>query len=298
MSNDPGQPLVSIITVNYNGHKETLELLASLEQLTYPNVEVIVVDNGSPIAPPAELINHPNILFIQSVVNLGFSGGNNLGIKAAKGDYYFLLNNDTEIQPGFLEPIIAKAVSEPQIGLISPKIIFHNRGNIMQYAGCTPIHPITSRGFAIGFGQQDGPGFQQSGYTARAHGAAMLISKQLAEVVGLLPENYFLYYEEMDYCETVKRAGFKIWFEAQSIIYHKESMSVGKHSPVKAYFMHRNRWLYVRRNVNGFKKFLAGVFLLTIVYPKEILVYLKNGQYRNAWQVIKGIAWNLCHKSL
>ncbi len=289
------QPKVSIITINYNSENETLDLLKSLSNVTYSNIEIIVIDNQSTVKPSAELVNYPGIKFIQSESNLGFAGGNNLGIQVATGDFILLLNNDTEVVEGFLEPLIQAFRENSDVGIVSPKIVFHNRGEIIQFAGFSPIHPITARGFSIGYGQVDEQQYNKSGYTNRAHGAAMMFSRKVLDVVGLLPEVYFLYYEEMDYCEIVKRAGFKIWYESQSKIYHKESMSVGKHGKIKAYYMHRNRLLYVRRNSVGINKLLAMCYVVAIAYPKEFLLYCKKGQWSNASQIIRGLFWNLTH---
>lgn len=290
-------PLVSIVTVNYGGDQDTIDLLLSLQKISYSNVEVIVVDNASPARVTDELKNFSGITFIQSTENLGFAGGNNLGIEKAKGDFIFLLNNDTLVEPGFLEPMVDAMLQRSDIGLLSPKIIFHNRENRIQYAGSVEISEITSRGFAVGFGEVDAGQHHVSGYTARPHGAAMLIRRSVIEKIGMLPLNFFLYYEEMDFSAQAIRAGFKVWFEAGSTVYHKESMSVGKHSPIKAYYLNRNRMLYVRRNVQGLKKLPALLYLVLIVYPTQILRYAKAGQFSNSIQVVRGLFWNLTHTS-
>src|SRR5690349_8200220 len=115
-------PRVSIITINYNQTNVTAALLESLRYVTYPDVEVIVVDNGSPDDATAVITkNYPEVTFIRSDMNLGFAGGNNLGIKAATGQYLFFLNNDTEVDPGFLEPMVGLFTSNPQAGVASSK---------------------------------------------------------------------------------------------------------------------------------------------------------------------------------
>ncbi len=117
------QPLVSIITINYNESAVTLELLASLRCLTYPAVEVIVVDNASPNDQPGRIKEaYPEVHLIKSPENLGFAGGNNLGIEAAKGAFLFFLNNDTEVPPGVLEPLVETLQRQPEVGIVSPKI--------------------------------------------------------------------------------------------------------------------------------------------------------------------------------
>ena len=117
------KPLVTIITINYNESKVTLDMLASLEQLTYPNYEVIVVDNASPNESP-EIIKekYPHIHLIKSEKNLGFAGGNNLGVRAAKGEYLLFINNDTEVPARFIEPLVDTLENDVMIGMVSPKI--------------------------------------------------------------------------------------------------------------------------------------------------------------------------------
>ena len=120
---------VSIITVNFNHSHVTDELLDSIaEKNTYSNLEIIVVDNASKINPvPAWLSKYPYVNFIRSEINLGFAGGNNLGIKQASGDYLFLINNDTEIAKGLIETLVSTLDEHPEVGMVSPKIKYSRR---------------------------------------------------------------------------------------------------------------------------------------------------------------------------
>lgn len=296
--NSAKYPKVSIISINYNGASVTCELLESLKQITYPNIEVIVVDNASKEDPSAILKNHPWIKFIHSEINLGFAGGNNLGLHAASGEYFLLLNNDTEVDPGFLEPIVELMENDKTIGVASPKIIFHHSPGVIQFAGFNPINPYTGRGTSIGFGQKDIGQYNQSHETSRAHGAAMMISRKVVEKVGLMADLFFLYYEEMDYCERIKKAGFSIWYEAGSVIYHKESMSTGKGSSLKTYYLTRNRLLYQRRNVNGLQLILSIIFFTLVSIPKNSIQYIINGKTDMLKAFWKGILWNITAKDI
>ena len=125
-------PLVSIITVNYNNAKVTVELMASLNRISYPNLEVIVVDNASAESPVAAIKNeYPSAIVIESKDNLGFAGGNNLGIKAARGEYLFLVNNDTEFTEGLIEGLLEVFAKHPDAGVVSPKFhYFFQNGTI------------------------------------------------------------------------------------------------------------------------------------------------------------------------
>lgn len=291
-------PLVSIVSINYNGVGVTCEMLESLKQITYPNIEVIIIDNASKENPDSIFEKHPWIIFLKSKTNLGFAGGNNLGFKVAKGKYFLMLNNDTEVDPGFLEPLVNRMEDEKRIGAVSPKIIFHHTPGMLQFAGFNPINPYTGRGTAIGFGMQDDGRFDNSMPTSRAHGAAMMIRKSAVEEIGLMADLYFLYYEEMDYCERIKKAGYSIWYEAGSKIFHKESMATGKGSTLKTYYLTRNRILYLRRNVKGLTLFVCLTFLTFVSIPKNTISYLFNGKVDMLRAFYRGILWNLTHRNI
>lgn len=291
-------PKVSIISINYNGAGVTCELLESLKKVTYPNYEVIIVDNASQEDASSIIKNHPWVTFISSDVNLGFAGGNNLGLNAAKGDYFLLLNNDTEVDPGFIEPIVERMEHDKFIGITSPKIIFHHSPGIIQFAGFNPINRYTGRGNSIGFGQKDIGQYNQSHEISRAHGAAMMISRHAVEKVGLMADLFFLYYEEMDYCERIKKVGFTIWYEAGSTIYHKESMSTGKGSTLKTYYLTRNRLLYQRRNVQGAQFLFSILFFTFISIPKNSILYLLKGKLDMLKAFWKGVLWNITAKDI
>jgi len=288
-------PLVSIITVNYNTDEATAELLLSLRHITYPNVEVIVVDNASSKDAGYLAIDFPEITFIENIVNEGFAGGNNRGISIAKGEVILLLNNDTEVAPGFLEPMVELFDTDERIGIISPKIRYYHSPEIIQYAGGEPINQLTARGKFIGTHERDNGQYDTPMQTNLAHGAAMAIKREVLDKIGVLPEMYFLYYEELDFCEHALRAGYAIWYQPQSLILHKESMSVGKSSIIKAYYQNRNRLLFIRRNIFGIKKLAAQFFFVGVSAPVRILKYLLSGQSNFALQIWKGLLWNFKH---
>lgn len=286
-------PLVSIVSINYNGAAVTCEMLESLKKISYPNIEVIIVDNASKEDPSSIFENHPWIKFIRSDKNLGFAGGNNLGFKEATGKYFLMLNNDTEVPTDFLEPLVERLELDATIGCVSPKIIFHHSPGVLQFAGFNPINPFTVRGTAIGYGMQDDGRFDQSHPTSRAHGAAMMVSRKVVEEIGLMADLYFLYYEEMDYCERIKRAGYSIWYESRSTIFHKESISTGKGSTLKTYYLTRNRILYQRRNVKGITLFISILFLMIVSIPKNTIQYLIKGKMDMLKAFYQGVYWNL-----
>lgn len=289
------RPLVSIITINYNQAVVTAALLRSIQKISYKEIEVLVVDNGSAENPDALAAEFPWVKLLKTGENLGFSGGNNYGMRQAKGEYFLLLNNDTEVPEGFLEPLVARMLSDEKIGAVSPKILYYDHPDTIQFAGFTPINPYTLRGFAIGSMEKDRGQYADSRETSRAHGAAMLISRKVVKDIGLMPHIYFLYYEEMDYCAHMQKAGYTIWYEGNSYILHKESISTGKKSPLKTYYLTRNRLLYARRNVVFFPRCISMLYFALLVVPKSLLHYLMRKEPAHAKAFLKGIIWNLNH---
>ena len=289
-------PLVTIITINFNQLQLTCELLDSLRKVTYPAVEVIVVDNHSK-EDPTPLIGerYPEVKLIASDENLGFAGGNNLGIQAARGEYLLFLNNDTEVHPGFLEPLVALFESNPEAGAASSKILYYNSGEMIQYAGSSSIDPFTGRSKRIGYMERDNGQHNRLRETELVHGAAMMVPRRVIAKVGNMPEFFFLYYEEVDWCESIKKAGYRIFFVPESKVYHKESMSIGKGSTLKTYYMTRNRVLYMRRNTSGLKKLAWILFFLIVSLPKNALMYTLRRDIDHARAFWKGLLWNVTH---
>ena len=269
---------VSIITINYNGLEDTCALIESIP--FNDKMEVIVVDNASN-NQEAEIIAKrcPQVKVIQNDQNLGFAGGNNLGIQAAQGKYLFLVNNDTVFKDFNIQALIDRIESSPEIGIVCPKIRFAWGNNPIQFAGYTPLSKITVRNHAIGFYEEDHGQYDTGHPTPYAHGAAMLIRRDVINKVGLMPECYFLYYEELDWSMMFTRAGYQIWYEPQCTIYHKESQATGQNSPLRTYYLTRNRLLLVRRNPQEFNKLLAYMYLLGIVAPRDILQFSFTGHF-------------------
>ena len=288
--------LISIITVNYNQPEATLALLQSIEQ-HYPkeNLEVIVVDNGSKVDCGTRFIDQrKDLIYIRSDQNLGFAAGNNLGIKRAKGDLLFLVNNDTEFTAGILETLSRSLYANPQIGIISPKILYYDEPTVIQYAGFTSMNFYTCRNKCIGQFEQDSGQYDHIlAETGFAHGAAMMITRKALDATGLMTENFFLYFEEMDWCERIKQAGFKVYVNTEATIFHKESLSVGKNSALKEYFMNRNRLLFIRRNAKPLQRLFFYLYFSSLVVPRNILNYLRSGNSSYVSILFRAIGWNL-----
>ena len=280
---------LSIITVNYNGLNDTCALIDSIP--FNEDMEVIVVDNGSRENEASILqTRYPHIKVIRSDQNLGFAGGNNLGMKVALGKYLYLINNDTVFKYFNPQALINRLGTSPKIGMVCPKIRFDWDNNPIQFAGYTALSAITVRNRAIGFGEEDKGQYDTPHQTPYAHGAAMMLKREVVNKVGFMPECYFLYYEELDWSMMINRAGYEIWYEPASTIYHKESQSTGQNSPLRTYYITRNRLLLVKRNWTGLSKYLSYCYLMALVAPRDILKFVFQRQFGLAKAVIKGIS--------
>jgi len=281
---------VSIITINFNGLAVTCALI---DTITFnDNMEVIVVDNASEEDEAGEIERrYPAVKVIRSSQNLGFAGGNNLGIKAARGKYLFFINNDTILshQSSDISHLVSRLESSDKIGAVCPKIRFAWDTYPIQFAGYTPLSPITLRNRSIGYGEEDRGQYDTAHPTPYAHGAAMMVKREAIDKAGLMPECYFLYYEELDWSMMLTQAGYTIWYEPACTIYHKESQATGQNSPQKTYYLTRNRLLLVKRNSHGINKFLSYIYMIGIVAPRDIIKYTLQGRFELTKAVCKGI---------
>ena len=279
---------ISIITINYNGLEDTCALIETIP--FNDKMEVIVVDNASEKDEATEIENRfPYVKVIRSDKNLGFAGGNNLGIQASTGKYIFLVNNDTIFKDFNVQALIDRLESSPKIGVVCPKIRFAWGNHPIQYTGYTPLSKITVRNKAIGFGENDQGQYDSPHLTPYAPGAAMMLKREVIDRVGLMPEFFFLYYEEIDWSMMITRAGYEIWYEPACTIYHKESQATGQNSPLRTYYITRNRLLLVKRNWTGLTKYLSYCYLIGIVAVRDILKYTLKGRIDLTKAVCRGI---------
>ncbi|SEA91704.1 hypothetical protein SAMN04487851_12230 [Prevotella sp. tc2-28] len=269
---------ISIITINYNGLADTCALIETIPFNDYP-LEVIVVDNASSEDEATHIEQrYPKIKVIRSKKNLGFAGGNNLGIQAALGKYLFFVNNDTIFKEFNIQSLVERLESNSRIGMVCPKIRFAWGSCPIQFAGYTPLSRITLRNKAIGYGEEDLGQYDNAHSTPYAHGAAMMVKREAIERAGLMPECYFLYYEELDWSMMIRRAGYEIWYEPTCTIYHKESQATGQESSLRTYYITRNRLLFAKRNQQGATKYLTYLYLIALVASKDVLKQTFRGR--------------------
>lgn len=283
---------VSIITINYNALVDTLNFLDNLKLTMDSSIletEVIVVDNDSKESPASALERYPWVKLVQSNTNLGFAGGNNLGALDSTGDYLFFVNNDTELSLLDLEELIVQYDQHPEYGLLTP--VIKNDDNSIQYAGYTDLNAWTGRNHVI----EEVPSHNGIVETSYPHGAAMLISKENIKRVGMMSENYFLYYEELDWGKRIREADLKIGVCLSSEIKHMESVSVGKISDCKLYFMTRNRILFARKHFSNSQKVFFLTFFFLVSFPKNLLNYFLKRDFQSIKTFWAGIQWHFAN---
>lgn len=282
---------LSIITINYNGFKDTCALLDSIPKEEH--LEIIVVDNASHKDEASAIEQrYPYVIVVRSRQNLGFAGGNNLGIKASHGRLLFFINNDTEIPQNHwtdIYDLTTRLESDEHLGMVCPKICFFWDNHPIQFAGYTPLSKITIRNQSIGFGETDKGQYNVPHPTPYAHGAAMLLKREAIEKAGFMPECYFLYYEELDWSLMIRRAGYDIWYDPSFTIYHKESQTTGQGSPLRTYYITRNRLLFASRNIATPIRYITYLYLILAVGSRDILKHTLNRRTAHAKAVVEGI---------
>jgi len=267
---------VSIIILNWNGLKDTVECLESLKKVTYPNYEVIVVDNGSKGNDVQVLEERfgDYIHLIRNDRNYGYTGGNNIAIryvlKNSSPDYFLILNNDTIVAPDFLGQMIKVAESDASIGIVGPKVYYYDFPSRIQSAGAK-INMRTSQNSLIGIKQIDTGQFDTQQEADYVSGCCLLIKKELIQKVGLFDESYFCYWDETDYCARAREAGYKVVYTPEAKMWHKAPLKLkvwdktpmsGKASGLPYYYMARNNFKFMRRHARKgqYRSFLLYFF--------------------------------------
>lgn len=280
------KPKVSIVTVNYKQPTVTCELLDSIAELSYPNLEVVVVDNAQAYDDSQLFkIHYPEVKVLNVKANTGFAKGNNIGIKAATGEFILLLNNDTEVADGLIENLL-EVLQDKSVGAVSPILKYYDTGDI-QYAGFTEINALTGRNELI-----REAGTAASYGTPYFHGAAVMIPRSVIEVCGYMPEDYFLYYEELDWSNIIRSKGYQLKVCTKASVLHKESVSTGKNSPLKVYYQNRNR-IHFMRKVNQKQWIVFLCYFLIISTPKHLITHLIHGDFKHLSAFIKAFSHGL-----
>ncbi len=256
------RPKVSIILLNFNNEQFTIDCLKSLEHVTYPNIEPIVVDNGS----KAESLNavrsaaDSNVIILETGKNLGFTGGNNYGLKYAldnAADYIILLNNDTIVAPDMFDIMIDTMEKDPTIGVTGPMIYYFDAPELIWSVG-GKINWNNCNTSMLGLNEEDKGQYGETPQTTDfVTGCALLARREVWEKVGGLDENFFIYYEETEWCVRASRAGYKIVYVPNAMMWHKIGLDARATSPRVYYYMTRNRLIFASKTRAGLRSWLG-----------------------------------------
>ena len=288
MSQNQDNLKIAIVILNWNGYEDTSECIISLQKITYDNYQIVVVDNGSDVEDFNKLKNNfPNVKVLRSDVNLGFTGGNNLGIKYSleeKTDFILLLNNDTIVEPNFIQPLLDIFENNPNVGIAAPQINYFDEPKKVWTEGGR-ISKIRGSGFAYSERFDDGKIIDDKEVTF-VSGCCMLIKKEIFEKVGVFDDNFFLYVEDADLCYRTTQAGYKIIVSHNSKIYHKVSSSTKENlSLLPLYYVTRNRLYFANKS-------FSFIFFLTLIYISfsmliKIIYWLLNDKSKNVSIILK-----------
>jgi GT2 family glycosyltransferase len=263
-------PFVSVIIVNFNGKRFLADCLDSLATQTYPlaRFEIILVDNGSADDSVDFVQSHyPSVRVHATGVNLGFAGGNNAGFLAARGELLALLNNDTVVEPRWLEALVAAMTQGDRIGAVASKILLKHDPSRINSVGLDLYR--TGWGADRGYLQVDEGQFDEPAEVFGACGASVLLSRAMLDDIGLFDERFFMYYEDLDLAWRARRRGWSIRYTPASVVYHVHCGSSGEASPFFVYHVERNR----------------------------AFVHLKNAPLATACRVLASFAWRTLRKS-
>lgn len=285
---------VSIILVNYNNYTDTIECIESLVNIEYEYYNIIVVDNASDNNSYDILRSRfPDINIIKSNVNLGFAGGNNVGIKYALeqgADLVLLLNNDTIVEKDFLTYMVSTILEDENIGMVCCKIKYYSNKDKIWFAGGN-INWSRLNVKHIGQGEIDDGRFDMKKEINFATGCCLLIKKEVFEKVGLLSEEYFMYFEDVDLCVKVVDAGYKVIYEPKAVIYHKVGFSCGgEESEFALRWGNRNRIIFMKKYKKKFGKSYCGIILYFYTTRLiRIIQHILKGDIGKALAIIKGV---------
>jgi GT2 family glycosyltransferase len=283
-------PKVAIVILNWNGVKHLQQFLPSVLTSVYPNMDIVVGDNGSTDGSVNFIKSeYPTIKIIENGDNYGFTGGYNRVLAQVEADYFILLNSDVEVHPGWIQPVIELMESDPLIAVAAPKIMSYNQKDHFEHAGA-------AGGFIDEFGypfcqgrmfyeiEQDKGQYNQSREIFWASGAAMFIKKKYWDEAGGFDERFFAHMEEIDLCWRLKNKGYKVMYCAQSEIYHLGGGTLNTENPFKTYLNFRNNLLLLKKNL----PFWQSVGVITLRYCMDLLAmfrFLSEGKRKDAWAV-------------
>ena len=276
------KPRVAIIVLNWNGKEDTEKCLDSLEKITFPNKEILLIDNGSTDGSQEFFrMEFPDIRLIETKCNLGYAGGNNVGLEIGlkeEFDFFFVLNNDTVVDPKIVKAFLA-GFSDKGIGILGGKIYRMDDPKRLDHLGGRWNRKKIDFDY-VGYREMDGEEWTSPLELDYVTGAAMMIRREVLEKVGLFDPRFFLFWEESDLCFRARRAGFLVKTCPEAKVWHKISASFTGGKPHAAYFLWRNRLLWIERNFSLPLRFYYFFRLLGGRFPQFFLLkYMRKIQF-------------------
>jgi GT2 family glycosyltransferase len=289
---------VAVILLHLNTERHTRQCLDSLGNVTHRPLEVILIDNGSSDGSGLRIRDdYPEIVFVRLEENLGFSGGNNVGMRLALergAEYLCLLNNDTVVDPGFLDPLLAGAL--PAVGVQSCKIYYLGKPDTFWYAG-----GVLDVGRALsshrGMAETDRGQYDEPGETAFATGCMMFMARAVVEKVGLLDDRFFAYFEDADWCLRARAAGYRVVYTPAAKIWHDVSTTTKIDSPVYLYLTMRNKILFLRAHSTPARIAAEMPYLLYFYGRQFIRLAFKYRDRRKVEALLYGISDGLAGRT-
>lgn len=287
------QPKVSVIIVNWNGLAWLTTCLPSLAKVTYPNLEVIVVDNGSTDGSLDYLQRSPVVTtVVRNDTNLGFAYPNNQGIERATGELILCLNNDMSYDPGFIEPLV-DACQQPGIGAAQPKMVRLREPSKLDGVGSflTPYGVLLHYGFGR---QANAARYNQARDIFCPKGAAMMVRMDVLKKTGPFDRDYFAYFEETDLAWRIWLAGYRIRYVPAGLVYHAGGETAQRISTFAHYHSFKNRIATLTKNLGVAS--LAWLLPLHLVLVSLVsIAYLVTGQWSVFLATWRAVGWNITH---
>ncbi len=269
-------PRIIVLMLNYNGKNLLEDAVSSYLANDYDNFEVVVIDNGSSDGSVDYLkANFPSVKIIRSEINLGYSGGFNIGMKYAfeeqKADFSLITNNDVKVDEHIISELVRVAITETCIGFVIGKVYHFDKPTVLQTVG-REIHPVYWSGSSMGSNEIDLGQYDQIAERAFCDDIFWLVKREMYEITGGYDLNFFLQAEDFEWQARAKKNGFKIYYTPYAKLWHKASMTIGKNSGIKAYYDARNRMLVImmHQTPEFFKRYFHEYF------PRLVKNILKN----------------------
>ncbi|MBI4517288.1 MAG: glycosyltransferase family 2 protein [Deltaproteobacteria bacterium] len=284
-------PRVAVVVLNWNRTADTIECLASLARVTYPGAEIVVVDNGSRPSPREQVLaQFPSVTYLENPHNLGYAGGNNVGLRYALAhghQYVCVLNNDTVVEPDFLRAAVAAAESDPRIAVVGVKVLaFRDPSKVwVAYGKLTYGHGLVQ---LVGFYADDSR-FAVACDVDWVPGTALLLRRSALEQIGLFDEEFFAYHEDVDWCTAAREAGWRVVFAPSARILHKGHGTSGQgYVTPRQYLSGHNMVLFVRKHARWYQalRFLAAQLA---ALPLQYLTRRWRGEQAGVFLKIRGM---------